>query len=77
MKTTEQPWPCRIYDPENPNLHGYALLKPSSRWIEFLWWLYGPGIVAQYLHRQFTAGGRVQNWLARRILNHLFNARSK
>lgn len=75
----------RIYDPENPNLHGYRLWRsdPSLReflagkllkwWSEMLWSIYGRDrIVAWYLHREQSVVGMIENRMARQILAYLF-----
>lgn len=74
-----------IYDPANPNLHGYTLHRPDptlaqflagwlwARWFNFCWDVYGrEEIVAWYLHRQNTFLGRLQNKLALQILAYLY-----
>jgi hypothetical protein len=75
----------RIYDPENPNFHGYRLWRSDLSlreyiagkllkwWSETLWSLYGRDrIVAVYLHREQSLGGSVENWMARQILAYIF-----
>lgn len=75
----------RIYDPANPNLHGFRVCRhdPSLRefvwgklykWrSEALWSLYGRDrIVAEYLHREQSAPGIIENWVARQILKYLY-----
>ena len=63
----------RIYDPQQPNLHGYTFKFHETPWIRFCWWLYGRNqVVAWYLHREQSFLGRIQNRIANQILNYLY-----
>lgn len=75
----------RLYDPKNPNLYGYRVCRvDQSLWqfirgklykwrSEALWSLYGRDrIVAEYVHREQSAPGIVENWVARQILKYLY-----
>lgn len=75
----------RIYDPADPNLHGYRRCRynPTLRefisgklrcwWGETLWSIYGRGrIVAWYLHREQTCWGKVENRIAASVLRYIY-----
>ena len=75
----------QIYDPKDPNWHGYRLLRPDPPVVQFLrakllkwyceccWSLYGRDeVVAWYLHREQTLAGKLKNRLARQVLHYVY-----